>query len=157
MKSAAFQKFNLANDMLETVNIVRNFDCNRVAPMAEKGKATGKLFFVGEGDRYHRCSLKKPISFLIVYVRIGSSRIFPSKHCMKVALQRGYRTVRHTEGGVQAQSYDLKSWTVFGVSNSGRTAEVIGVFRKLKEAHHASGLYSLTAFPDTYVTVLVFF
>lgn len=78
----------------------------------------------------------------------GSSRIFPSKHCIKVALRRGSRATRHTEGGVQAQSYDLSSWTVFGVSNSGRTAEVIGLFKKLNESKHGSGLFSLTAFAD---------
>ena len=64
---------------------------------------------------------------------------------MKVALQRGYLVPRHTEGGMQSQSYELASWCVVGVSNSGRTAEVIGLFKKLKDESHKNGLVSITA------------
>lgn len=54
----------------------------------------------------------------------------------------------HTEGAKQAQAYNLADWAVFGLSNSGRTAEVIQLFRQLAEQGHGHR-YSLTAFEDT--------
>ena len=39
------------------------------------------------------------------------------------------------EQSKEAQEYNLADWAVFALSNSGRTAEVIGLFTKLKEAN----------------------
>jgi glucosamine--fructose-6-phosphate aminotransferase (isomerizing) len=104
-----FVQYGLGRDMLETVDVIRNFSCERPELVAAIRDAS-RVMYSGE----------------------GSSRLFPSKHAIKVALQRGYQKTRHTEGGVQAQSYDLSKWAVIGVSNSGRTAEVIGLFKQLK-------------------------
>ncbi|MFI4860415.1 MAG: SIS domain-containing protein [Phycisphaerales bacterium JB063] len=112
--------------MLDTPAIVRGFDCGQVTDAAAAVKQAGKLHMTGE----------------------GSSRIFPAKHAMKVARQRGYRAAMHTEAGCQSQSYDLADWAVMGMSNSGRTAEVIQLFKQLKEAGHDK-LFSLAAFADS--------
>ena len=53
-----------------------------------------------------------------------------------------------TDAGKQAQAYDLSQWAVMGMSNSGRTAEVIQLFQQLANAGHADR-YSLTAFADS--------
>src|SRR5690606_23855305 len=60
----------------------------------------------------------------------------------------GWPLQLHSEAALQAQEYDLSDWPVFALSNSGRTAEVIGLFSQLATAEHAHR-YSLTAFPDT--------
>jgi glucosamine--fructose-6-phosphate aminotransferase (isomerizing) len=52
--------------------------------------------------------------------------------------------VLHTEAGRQSQEYALADWAVLGMSNSGRTAEVIRLFTALKEAGHTCR-FSLTA------------
>lgn len=121
-----YAEFGLVKDMLDTPAIVAAFDCDRMADTAAAIKSVGKLLMTGE----------------------GSSRIFPAKHAIKVALQRGYDLRLHTEAGKQAQEYALADWAVFGLSNSGRTAEVIQLFNQLKSAGH-DNLYSLTAFADS--------
>lgn len=121
-----YTTFGLCKDMLDTPGIVKGFDCDQTAVAAGAIKAAGKLHMTGE----------------------GSSRIFPSKHAMKVARQRGYSAALHTEAGCQSQSYDLGDWAVMGMSNSGRTAEVIQLFKQLKEAGHDK-LFSLAAFSDS--------
>lgn len=123
---AKYSEINLVKDMLATPGIVERFNCNQMTDTAAAIKAAGKLFMTGE----------------------GSSRIFPAKHAIKVALQRGFGLPLYTDAGKQAQEYNLDDWAVFGLSNSGRTAEVIQLFSQLKEAGH-SHLYSLTAFEDT--------
>ncbi|XAM01428.1 SIS domain-containing protein [Phycisphaeraceae bacterium D3-23] len=121
-----YTDFGLCKDMLDTPGIVRGFDCDQTAVAAAGVKAAGKLHMTGE----------------------GSSRIFPAKHAMKVARQRGYAAALHTDAGCQSQSYGLADWAVMGMSNSGRTAEVIQLFKQLKEAGHDK-LYSLAAFADS--------
>ncbi len=126
LTEARYNESNLVKDMLATAGIVEGFDCSQMTETAAAVKTAGKLFMTGE----------------------GSSRIFPAKHAIKVALQRGYGLQLQTEAGKQAQEYRLDDWAVFGLSNSGRTAEVIQLFSQLKDAGH-SHLYSLSAFEDT--------
>jgi len=121
-----YTAFGLCKDMLDTPGIVKGFDCDQTVVAADAIKSAGKLHMTGE----------------------GSSRIFPAKHAMKVARQRGFGAALHTEAGCQSQSYDLADWAVMGMSNSGRTAEVIQLFKKLKDAGHDS-LFSLAAFADS--------
>lgn len=125
--NAPYADFGLCKDMLDTPGIVESFKpeaINNVAALALK--LTGKLHLTGE----------------------GSSRLFPAKHAIKVARQRGYDLQLHTDAGFQSQSYKLDNWAVIGASNSGRTAEVIQLFKKLKEGGHDK-LFSLTAFADS--------
>lgn len=121
-----YTQFGLTRDMLAVPEIIRAFDPSRGAETAREIAATGRLLLTGE----------------------GSSRIFPAKSVMAHARRQGWKLELHTDAGRQAQEYDLSGWSVFALSNSGRTAEVIGLFDKLQKAGH-SGRYSLTAFADS--------
>ncbi len=124
--AARYTQFGLTADMLATPEIVRRFDPTRMVATARAIGSKGKLLLTGE----------------------GSSRIFPAKSVMQHAAQQGWSTALWTEAGRQAQEYNLQDWAVFALSNSGRTAEVIGLFDKLSRSGH-SHLYSLTAFADS--------
>lgn len=121
-----YTRYGLTQDMLATPQIVRDFDAQRMSETAQQIKDVGRLLMTGE----------------------GSSRIFPAKSAIQTARQQGWGIELHTEAGLQAQEYNLSDWAVFALSNSGRTAEVIGLFTKLVEAGHKH-LYSLTAFEDS--------
>ncbi len=118
--------YGLTRDMLATPEIVRNFNTTRMQETAAAIARIGKLFLTGE----------------------GSSRIFPAKNLMRTACEQGRSITLHTEAGRQAQDYQLADWAVFALSNSGRTAEVIGLFKKLSEQGNEHR-YSLTAFADS--------
>lgn len=124
--NATQTQYGLVQDMLAVPEIVRGFDCRQMADAAAGIKDAGRLLLTGE----------------------GSSRIFPAKSAIAHARRAGWPLALHTEAGRQAQEYNLEGWAVFALSNSGRTAEVIGLFEKLKAAGHPHR-YSLTAFADS--------
>ncbi|WP_432798315.1 SIS domain-containing protein [Poriferisphaera sp. WC338] len=126
-----YAKFALCKEMLETVDVVKNFEIEGTEEVVADLEKTGKLFFTGE----------------------GSSRIFPSKNAMMNAFRKGLNLDLATEGGCQAFEYDLSKKTVFGASNSGATKELIALFNKLKESGKEN-LYSMTANTDTKVESL---
>lgn len=126
LADAKYREFGLVQDMLATPRVVASFDVEQTRDVAAHVAQVGRLFMTGE----------------------GSSRIFPAKHAIWNARRQGLNLALHTEGGRQAQAYDLSDWAVFGLSNSGRTAEVIQLFRRLAEANHPHR-YSLTAFEET--------
>ena len=119
-------EFGLVRDMLAVPGIIRSFDCDRMADTAAEIQNVGRLLMTGE----------------------GSSRIFPARSAIAHARRAGWPLALHTEAGRQAQEYDLADWAVFALSNSGRTAEVIGLFEQLEATGHAHR-YSLTAFADS--------
>ena len=121
-----YTRYGLTLDMLATPEIIRRFDPHRADDTAKAIAQTGKLLLTGE----------------------GSSRIFPAKSAMAHARRQGWNLSLHSDAGRQAQEYDLTGWSVFALSNSGRTAEVIGLFDRLKSADHPNR-YSLTAFPNS--------
>lgn len=124
--AAPYSQFGLVQDMLQVPAIVSEFKPAIVAPVAAAARAAGRLLLTGE----------------------GSSRLFPAKHAIITSRRAGYGLTLHTEAGRQAQEYALADWAVMGLSNSGRTAEVIRLFTRLKEAGHPA-LYSLTAFAQS--------
>lgn len=121
-----YTQFGLTRDMLATADIISQFDPHLTANVSKEIANVGRLLMTGE----------------------GSSRIFPAKSTIAHARRQGWPLQPHTEAGRQAQEYDLKDWAVFALSNSGRTAEVIGLFEKLNATGH-SNHYSLTAFAET--------
>lgn len=123
---APYSEFNLVKDMLATADVIKTFDPSVVNQTAAEIAKTGRLLFTGE----------------------GSSRLFPAKAAIMQSRQQGWPCVLHTEAGRQSQQYCLKDWSVLGMSNSGRTAEVIRLFNGLKETGHSSR-YSLTAMPES--------
>ena len=121
-----YDAFHLCTDMLAAPDVVAGFDPSVVAPIAQAVRDTGRLLLTGE----------------------GSSRLFPAKHAIKLARQRGYGLQLHTEAGCQSQAYDLLGWAVLAASNSGRTAEVIQLFKQLQNAGHDKR-FSVAAFADS--------
>ena len=119
-------RYGLVRDILEVPELIRRFDTHRMAETGREVKQVGKLFLTGE----------------------GSSRIFPAKSLVAHARRQGCSLHLHTEAGLQAAEYPLAGWAVFAASNSGRTAEVIGLFDHLHHGGHGH-LYSLTAFAET--------
>ncbi len=108
--------------MLSAVDVLRSFDPAVIAPLVEPVRQVGRLMLTGE----------------------GSSRIFPAKNAIAHTLRHGDSLVAVTEAATQAAEYDLARFAVCGVSNSGRTAEVIRLFQKLKQAGHRD-LFAITA------------
>jgi len=121
-----YTQFGLTRDMLATAQIIADFDPDQARDTAAVVAKVGSLLMTGE----------------------GSSRLFPAKSAIAHGARKGWPLALWTEAGRQAQEYDLSNHAVFALSNSGRTAEVIGLFKNLSEAGHKH-LYSLTALADT--------
>ncbi|MCK4748410.1 MAG: SIS domain-containing protein, partial [Bacteroidales bacterium] len=125
LKESKYKEYALVKEMMETVEVVKNFDPAVSEPFVDALKKKKALFATGE----------------------GSSRIFPAKRSMYASMQgKGYPIF--TEGATQALEYPLSDYAVFGASNSGKTKEVIRLFTKLNEAGHDC-FFGLTAFQDT--------
>ncbi len=126
LEQPPYSAFGLVHDMVAAVDVIRTFDPAVVTPLVEPIRAAGKLLFTGE----------------------GSSRLFPAKGAIRHARSRNDRLVVHTEAGRQSMEYPLDDWAVLGLSNSGRTAEVIRLFQALGEQRHDQK-YSLTALANS--------
>ena len=121
-----YTPFGLVHDMLATPDVIRKFNVHQMAETAQEIAAIGQLLLTGE----------------------GSSRIFPAKSAIAYARRQGWPLTLHTEAGRQAREYSFRDWAVFASSNSGRTAEVIGLFHELQAAGHTTH-YSLSAFASS--------
>lgn len=121
-----YGKFALCREMLETASIVASFDGSSLSGIGAEVAAAGRLLMTGE----------------------GSSRIFPAKSIIAHSHRLGWNIGLATEAGRQASEYDLSAWAVFALSNSGKTAEVIRLFRKLQAEGHGRR-FSLSAKPDS--------
>jgi len=130
LKHERYARFALCREMLETPEVMRAFDPDAVAPLARLARSDAGLLLTGE----------------------GSSRIFPAKRARAAALRRpGRAGVPVTEGCTQALEYDLTDMVVLGASNSGRTKELVRLFKALKAAGH-SRLGGITAFGGSPLT-----
>ena len=118
-----YARFALVREMLETVDIIRDFKTSNLSDVAAAISKNGKLFLTGE----------------------GSSRIFPAKNAIHVARQNRLPLTICTEGSRQAAELDLSEFILFGASNSGKTKEVISLFHDCP----AMKKYALTAFAGT--------
>jgi glucosamine--fructose-6-phosphate aminotransferase (isomerizing) len=121
-----YTQFGLVRDMLDAPALIERFPTRQAADTACAIAGVGRLLLTGE----------------------GSSRIFPAKNVMAHSRRRGWPLTLHTDGGRQAQEYNLADWAVFALSNSGRTAEVIELFTQQRGQGHRH-LYSLTAFTNS--------
>lgn len=117
-----YSKFALVREMMDTVDIVANFNPDVTSTIADNIKSVGRLFLTGE----------------------GSSRIFPAKNAIRKALTWGLDLIVVTEGSRQAAQYDLSKYAVFCASNSGRTKEVVLLAKHLSETGN-NHRYCLTA------------
>jgi glucosamine--fructose-6-phosphate aminotransferase (isomerizing) len=121
-----YQKYALCREMLETADVVRNFNVPNLETYAAAVKNADAVMLTGE----------------------GSSRIFPAKHSIMESHKKGMGKPLYTEGATQALEYDLKNFCVLGASNSGKTKELIRLFHKLKKDGHQE-LFGLTAHAGT--------
>ena len=113
LKDSKYKNFVLVKEMLQTGDIIKNLDIDKITSYAKYVK-TKKAFFAGE----------------------GSSRIFPAKNVIYKSKIHNYKEECSTENSTQSMEYDLKDNTVFAASNSGKTKEVIMLIRKLKKKGH---------------------
>ncbi|HNX67369.1 MAG TPA: SIS domain-containing protein [Bacteroidales bacterium] len=125
-KDTRYTRYALIKEMLETPDVMRNFDPACVLPFCEEVKKSRGLFLTGE----------------------GSSRIFPAKKAVYERMRKNYSVPVMTEGATQAMEYDLRDYTVFAASNSGQTKEVVRLLTKLRGEGHDK-LFGVTANKDT--------
>lgn len=116
LNDKTYNKFALCREMLQTAEVVRHFNAMAVKPITDLARSKKKLLLTGE----------------------GSSRIFPAKHSRKEALQNAWPIVPETEGATQSGEYNLDNYAVLGASNSGRTRELVRLFRDLRESGHSA-------------------
>lgn len=114
-----YRKFALCREMLHTVEILRDFDAAELEEISALVRSKKKCLLTGE----------------------GSSRIFPAKRARYEALKMQDEIIPVSEGATQAGEYNLKDYAVLGSSNSGRTRELVRLFRNLRN----SGIDSLAA------------
>jgi glucosamine--fructose-6-phosphate aminotransferase (isomerizing) len=114
-----YSQFAIIREMLETPGIIKNFNTKSLKPVLASLSQTKKLFLSGE----------------------GSSRIFPAKNAIYQNLKENLELTILTECSRQASELDIRSFTLFGASNSGKTKEVIDLFNKRK----AKAQFALTA------------
>ena len=102
-----YAESHLVREMLETPAVIRNFDVDRArdfAPMKERILLTGE----------------------------GSSRILPAGLARLVSIRRRADSIPVVEGATQAMEYPLSRYNVYAASNSGRTAEIVSLLRRLR-------------------------
>ena len=111
LTDANYSKYALVREMMDTVDVVKNFDPNQTKEVSTLIAAAEKLMLTGE----------------------GSSRILPAKNIIRKALAWGLDINIFTDGSRQSAQYDLSKFAVFCASNSGRTKEVVLLAKKLTE------------------------
>ena len=121
-----YSKYALVQEMMQAVDLIKNFDTSKTKDIAKRINSVGRLFLSGE----------------------GSSRIMPAKNAMCKALTWGMDICISTDGSRQSAKYDLSKFAVFCASNSGKTKEVILLAKKLAALGNENR-YALTARKDT--------
>jgi glucosamine--fructose-6-phosphate aminotransferase (isomerizing) len=126
LKDPDYSKYALVQEMMQTVDVVKNFKSGQTKGVAETIQSAGRLLLTGE----------------------GSSRIFPAKNAIRKALTWGMNLSISTDGSRQSAGYDLSKFAVFCASNSGRTKEVVLLAKKLAAIGNEKR-FALTANNDT--------
>lgn len=109
-----YKHFSLISEMLEAIKLVRNFNQDFSGQLVSSIKNSKGIFIAGE----------------------GSSRIFPAKNMIYQSMRSKATLNIITEGAMQSHEYSLEDYIVFGVSNSGKTKEVINLFSELAAKDH---------------------
>lgn len=121
-----YNQFFICREMLQTVDVIRNFNPEVSRKYISKIREKGKLFLTGE----------------------GSSRLFPAKHLLYQNAIKTCGVQMFTEGATQALEYELIPYAIMGVSNSGKTKELIRILLKLKDLNH-DAIFGVTANSQT--------
>lgn len=122
--------FALCREMKETADVIRRFDPASVEDFINEIDGSSRILLTGE----------------------GSSRIFPAKRSIAENSRRPAPKSIFTEGSSQAAEYDLSDCAVIGASNSGRTKELVSLFRNLKSSSPQIPLLGVTAHNGTPLT-----
>lgn len=126
-----YTRFALCREMLQTVEVIHSFNIDVVSPFVKAVRQNKNMLISGE----------------------GSSRIFPAKHFRYQLLSKGIEFNVVIEGAIQAGEYKLSDYVIFGLSNSGKTKELVGLFSNLNENLHPC-FYGITATHHTPVSTL---
>ncbi len=126
LKEEKYNKYALVREMMETPGIIKIFKPEASEKFVSAVKSQKGLFLTGE----------------------GSSRIFPAKRAITSSMAKEFKLPVVTEGGTQAEEYNLGDFAVFAASNSGQTKEVVRLTTKLKKQNHKA-VFGLTANQNT--------
>lgn len=118
-----YSEFALCREMLETPEIIRNFSPESVSPLIEKLSGVSRILLTGE----------------------GSSRIFPAKRAITENNRSKQVLPLFSEGASQALEYNLAGSAAIGVSNSGKTKELIRLFEHVKKRNKSIPLLGVSA------------
>lgn len=127
-----YTRYSLPREMLETIQVVQQFDIDSAWAWVQR---------LVDTFQYHSFSR-------ILFTGEGSSRIFPAKAALYSSCKQSKGVCFFTEGCTQALDYDLSDTLVVGASNSGKTKELIHLFKALKVSGHR-GLFGITAHENT--------
>ncbi len=126
LTDSKYKGFSLVSEMMETTEIVKQFDPTRTGAVAQTINTLGRLLLTGE----------------------GSSRIFPAKNAVNKARQLSLPLNIITEGSHQSVKYKLTDYALFCASNSGKTKEVIKLAQKARLLGN-NNCYGVTANNNT--------
>jgi glutamine---fructose-6-phosphate transaminase (isomerizing) len=115
-----YSRYHLVNEMFEAISIIREFESRKVDEWIPIG-INSRIMLTGE----------------------GSSRLFPAKNIRHHSMILGKGPCIFTEGSFQLLDYKLNEFIVIGASNSGKTKELVQLFRELKNSGHKN-LFSVT-------------
>ena len=114
--------YALLREMAQAPALIAGFDPATFHDWHQTAAHTGQIFITGE----------------------GSSRIFPAKNMTQLASRHQGAWSVTTQGARQAMEMDLRGRMIVGLSNSGRTRELIAF---CKQQHHP--VYGITATPGS--------
>jgi glucosamine--fructose-6-phosphate aminotransferase (isomerizing) len=131
LREFKYNRFALCREMMETIKLVEGFETKKSERFIAPLRQMKNILITGE----------------------GSSRIFPGKNFKDKSLKSGVGYGVVVEGASEASGYQLDKHCVFGVSNSGKTKELINLFKRLIEINHKY-MYGITATGGSPVTQL---
>lgn len=126
LNDSKYNQFALVREMLDTCQVIEDFNTSDISTIAQKISALKSVFFTGE----------------------GSSRIFPAKSTIYDAAKKHTNIALATEGSYQGLERDLKDTVVIGASNSGQTKELMVLFKELAKSFR-NNMFALTANPNS--------
>lgn len=122
-----YKGYHLVNEMFETVDYIAELDFGDVKGFIDESvRANMPLMLTGE----------------------GSSRIFPARNAVHRRLFLGTGPLVLTESSTDLAGKKLADFIVIGASNSGKTKELVNLFRELNNSGHKQ-LYGLSCNRDS--------
>lgn len=114
INKAEYNQFALCREIFETPDLIRHFDQNQAKAVADLIAQKSTIFLTGE----------------------GSSRLFPAGNLIWKSRLRPSKYSYQSASASEANEYDLRQSGVIGLSNSGRTSELVRLFSRLNEQGH---------------------